>query len=520
MTTNTDHVERTTQDVNDGTTTTTGDYNAHAAGRSSRNKRRLTKQERKKMKRMMKNHSIEEKTVIEQISEKQGKGVETSPDAAAEHETKRKKKIKKKKNKKENKKASDHQLEECQAEGDAYQQEQKQQEEDDDESLIFQRSLNSYEPIEIPTKPSANILDDDNNRNTKSNNQRSQQGEQDHEGGGRSLGKWFPSAILVKCRVHYTNTGQKIVHNSNKSSSTSNGIASVPKKDPSSSSSTQPQTTVATKASLALFYQYTDPNGRKWSKEQLQLLMTYLQSIATKRNIGGRIRVAPEGVNATLSAVDDIKTEDDGDDVHGRIKTTTVTAQETLRHVAEDLKRFDTIFEQTDFKFIDHLSPDRHFKELKILPVQELVFYDIQSNEAPLVMEDKDITETVERSNNGTSSSSSSSAAASGRNTSVKHLDAKEYHEMLQKDNTVVIDVRNHYEAILGRFDGQMKNKKSNGQNGPADATTNESTTGGAEYIDPRMRKSTDFKEWLSKDETRQKIKGKTVMMFVSCQPH
>ena len=45
---------------------------------------------------------------------------------------------------------------------------------------------------------------------------------------------------------------------------------------------------------------------------------------------------------------------------------------------------------------------------------------------------------------------------------------------------TVVIDVRNHYEAVIGRFDGQE-------------------TKEGAKYIDPKMRKSTDFKNWLEK---------------------
>jgi predicted sulfurtransferase len=304
-----------------------------------------------------------------------------------------------------------------------------------------------------------------------------------------------------------------IVHNSGMA----RGVTLEQKEDPSEER--QPK---LPKASLALFYQYTDPKGH-WSKQQLQLLMTYLQTIARHRNIGGRIRVAPEGVNATLSAVDDLTTTRQ---FGGR------TAQETLRHVAADLKRFDPVFNLTDFKFIDDLSPDRHFKELKILPVQELVFYDIQSNEAPLVMDNNESHDQNVGKDDNNKPCRSSGRVVGG----VHHLDAQEYHMMLQKENTVVIDVRNHYEAILGRFDGQMmlKKKKTSTsdekKSGESTGLTDEDKSsnpadeaasvgggcGGAEYIDPKMRKSTDFKEWLAKEETKEKIKGKTVMMFVS----
>ena len=74
-------------------------------------------------------------------------------------------------------------------------------------------------------------------------------------------------------------------------------------------------------------------------------------------------------------------------------------------------------------------------------------------------------------------------------------MDARKYHELLKNENTVVVDVRNHYETIIGRFDGQE-------------------SVGGARYIDPKMRKSTDFKGWLAKEETKEKLKDKTVLMF------
>jgi len=55
--------------------------------------------------------------------------------------------------------------------------------------------------------------------------------------------------------------------------------------------------------------------------------------------------------------------------------------------------------------------------------------------------------------------------------------------------------VRNAYESDIGRFDGQK-------------------TVGGAELLDPGMRKSTDFVPWLSKPEVREKLKGKEVLMY------
>lgn len=302
--------------------------------------------------------------------------------------------------------------------------------------------LESYSPIPVPNQP-----DDALSANNKSSSNKND--DVDHEGGGRTLGKWFPNAILVKCSVNYTNTGQFLLNNG--------ADQSLKVENP--------------KSSLVLFYQYTK---KQWSQPQLKILMTYLSNISKKRNIGGRIRVAQEGVNATISSVD----------LPG------VSSRACLRHLSNDLRNFDPIFEETDFKYLDDLPPDRHFKEFKILPVQELVFYDIKEDDAPL--------EKAKSDGSGTEGTCG-----------VQHLDAIDYHKMLQKDNTVVIDVRNHYENIIGRFDGQMKRG-----NGAKDGDESASTSGGAEYLDPLMRKSTDFKSWLAKDKTKEKIKDKTVLMY------
>ncbi len=53
-----------------------------------------------------------------------------------------------------------------------------------------------------------------------------------------------------------------------------------------------------------------------------------------------------------------------------------------------------------------------------------------------------------------------------------------------------------HYEAEIGRFDGQTSGE------------------GGATYIDPKMRKSTDFPAWLAKPETKKKLAGKPILMY------
>jgi rhodanese-related sulfurtransferase len=63
----------------------------------------------------------------------------------------------------------------------------------------------------------------------------------------------------------------------------------------------------------------------------------------------------------------------------------------------------------------------------------------------------------------------------------------------MQQKDTVIIDVRNAYESDIGHFAP------------PKD---------GATLLDPKMRNSTDFPKWLNAPETKQKLKGKTVMMY------
>jgi predicted sulfurtransferase len=71
------------------------------------------------------------------------------------------------------------------------------------------------------------------------------------------------------------------------------------------------------------------------------------------------------------------------------------------------------------------------------------------------------------------------------------HLSAEEYHRKMEEENTVIIDIRNSYEAAIGHF---------------------KPPPGGAEYIDPKMRVSTEFPAWV--DNNKARLEGKQIMMF------
>lgn len=75
-------------------------------------------------------------------------------------------------------------------------------------------------------------------------------------------------------------------------------------------------------------------------------------------------------------------------------------------------------------------------------------------------------------------------------------MDPKDYHKKLGEENTVVIDVRNAYESDIGRFGGQT-------------------TEGGAELLVPDMRKSTDFPDWIEREETKEKLQGTSGFLLV-----
>jgi len=263
------------------------------------------------------------------------------------------------------------------------------------------------------------------------------------ETNARSLGKWFPSAIKLK-------------------SSVASSSSSMPSTTTTAANNNETPTT----CSLLLFYQYKTP---AWRPERVRLLMQYLCRIhSCRQNLAGRIRVAPEGLNATLTAVD----------------TPFVSAAATLRHFAMDLRQFDAVFEETDFKYTDGLRADRQFAQLNIIPVRELVYYGLDERAAPLTQ-------------------------------GGVHVSPQRFHEFLaggvDDKETVVVDVRNHYEAAIGRFDGQQQQQQ---QEQSSHAGGQRAAPLPATYIDPKMRKSTDFPAWLADEKTQEMLAGKRVLLY------
>ena len=187
---------------------------------------------------------------------------------------------------------------------------------------------------------------------------------------------------------------------------------------------------------LLLFYAYVEP---EWTTEEHNDAIEWAESNSKKFKIGGRLRVAKEGFNGTMTG-----------------------SYDGIRSFCNEMREWKPeIFGSTDFKFTDNLPDGQLFPgPLKIMRIAELVNYGLKGKQPPLKL-------------GGT------------------HLPAKEYHEKMKEPNTVIIDVRNSYEADIGRF------------NPPE---------GGAKYIDPEMRVSTEFPEWV--DKNKKELEGKNIMMY------
>lgn len=143
--------------------------------------------------------------------------------------------------------------------------------------------------------------------------------------------------------------------------------------------------------------------------------------------------------------------------------TLTGTA-EGVRAFAQGLRDWDSLFDETDFKITDGLEHHKKFKSLTIQKKEELVAYGLPVKAAPSLKDNE-----------------------------TKHVEADDYHKMMAEPNTVIIDVRNRYETEIGHF---------------------QPPTGGAEFIDPKVRNSHELPKWLGMPETQEKLKGKKVMMY------
>jgi predicted sulfurtransferase len=145
---------------------------------------------------------------------------------------------------------------------------------------------------------------------------------------------------------------------------------------------------------------------------------------------------------------------------------------EGVRAWCEEMRQFQQLdgrypCAHTDFKLTDGLPNGQAFPTLNVFPVVELVNYGLAGRQAPRLIAD-------------------------GVGTAL-HLSPEEYHKQMEDKDTVIIDVRNFYEVDIGRF---------------------QPPPGGAKFIDPNWRKSTEFPAWIENPETVQQLEGKTVMMY------
>ena len=149
---------------------------------------------------------------------------------------------------------------------------------------------------------------------------------------------------------------------------------------------------------ILLMYQYVEPC---WGKKEHKKALKKIIELGEKLNISGRGRVAPEGVNFTLSGM-----------------------PKDVRAFCSALRDWNPLFNETDFKLTDWLPKDKLFKSLSIRKTEELVAYGLAGDDK----------------------------APSLKKFAGTHLEADEYHKAMTDKDTVIIDVRNAYESAIGSF--------------------------------------------------------------------
>jgi predicted sulfurtransferase len=148
---------------------------------------------------------------------------------------------------------------------------------------------------------------------------------------------------------------------------------------------------------ILLMYQYVEP---PWNKKEHKQALKRVIEIGTKFNITGRGRVAPEGVNVTLSGT-----------------------PKDIRSFCYGLREWNPVFNETDFKLTDFVPKSKLFKSLSIRKTEELVAYGLSGEKAPSLEKFAGV-----------------------------HLEADEYHKAMTDKDTVIVDVRNAYESAIGSF--------------------------------------------------------------------
>ena len=191
---------------------------------------------------------------------------------------------------------------------------------------------------------------------------------------------------------------------------------------------------------ILLFYAYCKPHMT--AKQQDHAITKCYKKLADL-GITGRLRVGREGFNSTLTGPHD-----------------------SMRQFTAFLRKFDhATFGETDFKYVDNQPQNQLLPTLKVFPVAEIVTYGFKSADAPM-------------EKTGT------------------HLSPTEFHKALAEPNSVVIDVRNYNETLIGKFAPPEDNKSYEGP----------------KVMDPLMRKSTEFPAWVQKH--KPDLEGKKVLMY------
>ncbi|GAX79711.1 hypothetical protein CEUSTIGMA_g7152.t1 [Chlamydomonas eustigma] len=191
--------------------------------------------------------------------------------------------------------------------------------------------------------------------------------------------------------------------------------------------------------SILLFYAYCIPPMTKSGQDEA---IAHCHGVLVRLKVTGRLRVGREGFNATLTG-----------------------SRDAVRSFTDELRKFKPeTFGETDFKIVDD-QPDNHLlKGLKVWPVTEIVTYGFDPADAPLDMR-------------GT------------------HLKPADFHKAMADPDSVMIDVRNFNESLIGKF-----------------APPPPQEAGAEKVLDPCMRRSTEFPKWV--EENKHKLEGKKVLMY------
>ena len=148
---------------------------------------------------------------------------------------------------------------------------------------------------------------------------------------------------------------------------------------------------------ILLFYGYVTPD---WNRSEHDGAMEFARETLEWHGCSGRLRVAREGFNGTLTG--------SYDGIRGFCKAI--------------CERWPKAGFDKNFKFVDQQPDSQLLKDMKIIPCTELVTYGFPRN-------------------------ASASITAGGN-----HLTPAEYHKAMEHPDAVMIDVRNFNESVIGRF--------------------------------------------------------------------